>query len=80
LCILQHKQPYHGYANPNFEQTPAKYLKTLSIIHFALVAGQMLFAIVALVQSKKIMINVREPPRPAYFYRTADCRRRFYCQ
>jgi hypothetical protein len=54
-------------ANPTFEQTPAKYLKTLSIIHFALVAGQMLFAIVALVQSKKIMINVRNPRDPLIF-------------
>lgn len=45
--------------DPDYQQTHAKYLKTLTTVHVALVAGQIIFAILSLVLNKKIMINVR---------------------
>lgn len=53
--------------NPNIQQTPATYLRTCAIIHLALTIGQVLFAIVAIFQSKKIMINVRNIHDPLLY-------------
>jgi hypothetical protein len=53
--------------NPNQQITPATYLRTISIIHVALIAGQVLFAIVALVQTRKLIINVRYMRDPLLF-------------
>ncbi|AMR32023.1 hypothetical protein A0256_11630 [Mucilaginibacter sp. PAMC 26640] len=45
--------------NPDFQQTPPKYLKAIAIIHLAMLIGQVLFAIVSLAMNKKIIINIR---------------------
>ncbi|OOQ61021.1 hypothetical protein [Mucilaginibacter pedocola] len=53
--------------NPALELTPAKFLQRITIIHLALVAGQILVAIVALVQTDKLVINVRYMNDPLLF-------------
>ena len=41
-----------------FKQTPESLIKTMSIIHLALLAGQMLFALAAFAQSTKIYFGI----------------------
>jgi hypothetical protein len=54
-------------ANPNMPQTPAGYLKTTATVHFALIVGQSLFAVLSVFLSKKIMINVRNIHDPLLY-------------
>jgi hypothetical protein len=55
-----------GY-NRNVNQTPQGYLKTISIIHLALLAGQVMFGIVAFIQIGKIQIDIKNNNDPFLF-------------
>lgn len=45
--------------SPNFETTPESYLKTLSLIHLALLAGLVLFMIVTIISQKQTYFDYK---------------------
>lgn len=53
--------------NPNTPQTPAAALRTIKIIHLALAAGQILFAVTVILINKRININLRDPHDPLVY-------------
>ena len=53
--------------NADTAQTPNTFLRTIKIIHLALVAGQVLFALTVIVVSKRIVINVRDTQDPLVY-------------
>ncbi|RWY57116.1 hypothetical protein [Mucilaginibacter gilvus] len=54
-------------SNYNLPQTPTTFLRTITIIHLALAAGQVLFGIVVLSLNKRIIINVRDTRDPLVY-------------
>ena len=48
-------------------QTPQGYLKTISIIHLALLAGQVMFAIITFIQVGKTQIDIKNSNDPFLF-------------
>jgi hypothetical protein len=54
-------------SNVNLPQTPATFLRNITIIHLALAAGQVLFGAVVLSISKRIIINVRDTHDPMVY-------------
>ena len=46
-------------SNHDYEKPLAYYLKSIVIIHLALTTGQILFAVVSVLTTKKIIVNVR---------------------
>ncbi|TFF30449.1 hypothetical protein [Mucilaginibacter psychrotolerans] len=54
-------------AKSNLQQTPAEFLRTITIIHLALAVGQILFGLVVLLLNKRIIINVRYTNDPLVF-------------
>nr|WP_294942857.1 hypothetical protein [uncultured Mucilaginibacter sp.] len=55
------------HSNVNLPQTPATFLRTITIIHLALGAGQVLFGVVVLSLSNRIIINVRDTHDPMVY-------------
>src|SRR5471030_821542 len=53
--------------NDNIKQTPAGFLKLISIIHLALLGGQMVFGIVAFAESTKVYFDVKYNGDPFIF-------------
>lgn len=53
--------------NDNVKQTPAGFLKLISIIHLALLGGQMVFGIVAFAQSTKMYFDIKNNGDPFIF-------------
>jgi hypothetical protein len=53
--------------NPNQQQTPQSYLRTITIIHLALVAGQILFAVVVLNITREKGIDLHSTNDPFFF-------------
>jgi len=61
LIVMNYKQPAAG--------TPKNALKTTSIIHLALIAGQVLFMIMAFIANKNIIyVDYKNSRNDVYFY------------
>jgi hypothetical protein len=54
-------------SNVNLPQTPAIFLRTITLIHLALAAGQVLFGVVVLSINDRIIINVRDMHDPMVY-------------
>lgn len=50
--------------NTNTPQTPAAYLRIITMIHLALTVGQVMFVVIVLLLNKRLVINVRDTHDP----------------
>lgn len=53
--------------NDNFKPTPDQFVKLISIIHLALLGGQLLFAIVAYAQAAKVFFGIMNTGDPLVY-------------